>query len=117
MHRAFSLLLVGGFLAGCQTTTTTQPVEPPPPANYQTTSEEVVEILGACVAANGPSKCGPEAMGACAIIKAEAFANPYSSGTTLRNFNNGNAETRARFKLATANTVLRELGFGRNYCG
>ncbi|AUQ50913.1 hypothetical protein PhaeoP83_02663 [Phaeobacter inhibens] len=111
-----SLICALGLLAACQTTTQ-QITEEPQRPTYRTQSERVVERLATCVATRGNAACQTQARAACTTIQGEAFNNPYSAGTTLANFTKGNAETRARFKLSTANTVMRELGYGQSFCG
>lgn len=101
-------------LAACQTAV---PTEPPVRPDYQTRSERAVERLAICVAESSTEACQQQAVAACTTIQNEAFNNPYSAGATLANFTRGDAQTRATFKLSTANTVLRRLGYGRSFCG
>lgn len=116
-HKRFasrmSVFFMCGLLAACQST----PSEPPVRPNYQTQSERAVEGVAICVAEKGKDVCRSQAAAACKTIQREAFNNPYSAGSTLKNFSKGDAATKKRFKLATSNTVMRKLGFGKNFCG
>lgn len=113
--RLIPICLLCAVLAACQTTTS--PTEPPVRPDYQTRSELAVEQLAICVAENGTDACQNQAVAACTTIQNEAFNNPFSAGTTLANFNRGDAATKRRFKLSTANSVMRRLGYGRDFCG
>lgn len=110
-------LFIGLFLAGMTTlsacvTANDGGQDSQPRPSFQTKSEEGASILAACVDDLGTERCKPLALELCKTIQEEAFSNPYSSGSTLRNFNNGDAETQARFKRSTANSVMKYIGYG-----
>lgn len=71
--------------------------------------------LGACVAQKGKNKCASQAKAACKVIFNSAFTPGASSSSQIKLWEKNGKPS--QWKTATANLVLKNVGFGRNFCG
>lgn len=54
-------------------------------------------------------------MATCDVIQREAFNNPFTRNGNMNNFNKADDATKKKWKVATANNIMRRIGYG-NIC-